>query len=225
MLIPIVQGGISVSAPVAVTFVTSVVSGSNTDPYTFSGASPAAGANDIVLVSVCSGSETRTINSVTVDGNAMTEVAASEGVVVLALYQYAGSTSGSGDIVVDFTAGQGRCGIGVYTLANASSTVSDTLTATASSGGISGTIDCPANGAVIGIGSARSGNDSDPAEFSWTLSTENFDQQIESGNDTSQTGAFEEFAAAQTNLTVTCTPNRSYVSNSGRLVAAAYAPA
>ena len=206
------------------TFVESAVSASNTDPYTFSGASPAAGASDIVLVSVCSGSESRTINSVTVDGNTMTEVATNAGVIVLAIYQYAGSTSGSGDIVVDFTGGQGRCGIGVWTLADASSTVSDTVTATSSSGGISGTIDCPANGAIIGIGSVRSGNDSDPAEWSWTLDTENFDQQIESGNDTSQTGAFQEFSAAQSGLTVTCTPNRSYVSGSGRLVAASYGP-
>ena len=212
-------------SPAEVTFSSSAVSGSNATAYTFSSAAPAAGANDLVLVSVFSGSESRTISSVTVDGNTMSAVASSSGTTILSVYQYAGSTSSDGDVVVTFSGGQGRCGIGVYKLENVDTTADDTLTATASSGGISGTIDCPANGAIVAVGSCRSGNDSDPAEFGWTLGTENFDQQIESGNDSSHTGAFEEFTSAQSGLTVTCTPNRSYASGSGRLVAVSYGPA
>jgi hypothetical protein len=210
-------GGVS---PVEVTFSSSNLLGTNTSTYIFTGAAPTATADDVVVVCITAGAETRTISSVTVDGNAMSLVIASNGAESCAIYSYAGSTDGSGDVVVTWSNGQGRCGIGVYVLTNASDTASDTASDVDTSGALSTTIDCPAGGAVIAMTGCRSSNDSDPAEFSWSLSAEDFDEQIEGGNDLSHTGGSEEFVAAQTSLAVTCTPNRTYAS--ARLLVASF---
>jgi hypothetical protein len=214
---------VGTSSAVELSFDGSHISGTNTSTYTFSAAAPAANATDIVVVTIFGGTETRTVSSVTVDGNAMSLIVASNGVEACAIYAYAGSTSTSGNIVVSWSNNQGRCGIGVYVLSNASVTASDTATTTDTSGAITTTIDCPANGCIIGVVGCRSGNDSDPAEFSWSGITENYDEQVENGNDASQTGASDIFMVAQTALSISCTPNRSYVA--GRMALASFGPA
>ena len=172
--------------------------------YSFTSVSFGTAASDrIVVVAIHWSAVTTTgsISSVTIGGITATEIATathsvSGATVQCALYAAAVPTGATGDVVVTLNETMDRCSIAAYRMVGASGvTPADTLTSTASPP--SGGIDCPAGGAMIG-GAAFY----EASAIAWTGITEDLDQ-----DDVIRFGSANlEFAATQTNLTITATP-------------------
>ena len=128
-------------------------SGSDASSYTFSDCMLGTGK---IIVAALTGNNTVDITGITVDGNTAAEVLSNEqGGTYMAMYQYNGNTSATGDIVVSASGTAGRMGILVYLVNNAA----DSATATASStSSMSTTIDVPEGGLLIAIGHSGNGN-------------------------------------------------------------------
>lgn len=196
--------------PATVAFITSAISASDLTTYTFSSVSlGTADANRIIIVNIaaCAASSGRTISSVTVAGITATQQvfqsAFSTASAESAIYTAAVPTGTTGNIVVTWSAGMLRCGIGVY---GSNTMMSATATATGSSTAnpANASINVSAGGFVVGCDTTY--RTSGAPTFTWTNLTENYDQNIEAGG-TSQTGASSNFSTAQTGLSITCTPS------------------
>ena len=176
-------------------------SGADATTYTFSGQSLGTAVSDRkILVGIAGGTSNRTVSSCTVGGVSATLVKRQQGAaqVTAELWIANVPTGTTGDVVVTWSGANDRMGIGVYRLLSsaASSTMgSNALTPT-------GTIDCPANGVIVGCVCQQG---SAPLTFTWTGITEKYDETCE-GN-TTQSGAFDAFATAQTGRTITATPS------------------
>ena len=131
-------------------------SGSDASSYTFSDCMLGTGK---IIVAGLTGNETKDITGITVDGNTATELTSNEqGGTYMAMYQYNGNTSATGDIVVSMSGTAGRCGILVYLVNNAA----DSATATANStSNAQTTIDVPEGGLLIAVGHFGNGTTPD----------------------------------------------------------------
>jgi hypothetical protein len=125
-------------------------------------------------------------------------------------------TGATGDIVVTFSANQGRCGIGWWaTYGLTSSTPTDTASTSTNGGALD--IDISAGGLGFGYGNSGAGT---ATTHTWVGLTEDFDAAVGTGNGW-HSGASLETATAATPLTVNCTgsgtpTNDQYVAASFR---------
>lgn len=209
-------------APASVSFAANTFDAVNRTAYTFSSQSIGTAApNRTVIVGITcvrSGSATTTGASVTVAGNSCTKVGAgptTDGRMteLWAVDLASGTTA---DIVVTWNDAALRCGIGVWAAYGIdSSAAHDSFGSSADP--LTGTIDCPAGGIVIGIANVT--GTSSAVTSQWTAGiTEDFDQYHDDSAENSSTGASGAFASAQTGLTVTCDCDQT-ATNAGLFVA------
>lgn len=213
------------------TFLQSVANDADLTTYTFPSqnlGTASAGRYIVALIAGSSGTSGRTISSVTIGG-----VSASQ----LGFVSEAGSTRASsiwiaavptgttGDVVITWSAGMGRCGVGLYSLTGAQTTAFDTATATATSGTtLSDTINIPAGGVCFSVATAQVSGD---YSWSWTNITEDFDTLLETGspNHNRFTGASDVFGSSQSGLALTATASSTIGSGSMLAVSLAAVPA
>ncbi len=208
---------------VSVSYVNTYTDTTDQTTYTFSGASIGTASGDrIVIVTIGSRANlARSISSVTIAGVTATAIATandtSGGADIAAMYAAAVPTGTTGNIVVTFSAAMLRCAIGVFAMTGASGvTPHATMTDnTISTGVFTGTIDCPANGAIVGT-AFGSGNGSQAA--TWSGITEDFDTQPETTSN-NVSAAHANFSTAQTGLTVSATITGTNPANGGLAVA------
>lgn len=181
----------------ATTFVTSASSTTGTDSYTFSSITLSAG--HIVVGTVARQVGVGTITGLTVDGAGATSVVQSANSNSrAAIFIISQGSSTTGNVVVNWSGNQQRCGIGVWHIAGLSSaTATDTLTSTANPP--SGTMDFVAGGAGVGIGYSNG------VPNTWTGLDEDFDVDIIAG--AGMGGASRDFASASLSHTVTFDPS------------------
>lgn len=191
------------SAPVATTYLSNSVSGSNLTTYTFSSVS--LGTADKIVVGALghSGNTGRTLSSVSVGGSGTTSLVqqtyeAGAQTIIASLW-IVDRPASSGDIVLTFSGGMTSAGIIVYGVDNASSTANDTAVSTATP--LTDTIDCEAGGAIIGVAAFSKVS----TTTTWTGITEDVDTVMETNEFI--TGAHDDFETAQSALTITATPS------------------
>lgn len=199
--------GASSAAPVEVTFRASAVSAANATEYTFSSQPLGSGTRKIAIVPTQIGSN-RTIDAVTADGSSMTSAVTTTPPTSdrMSIFYLDATTEGStGDVVVTMSGAASNCGIGIFTLANAASGAPTDTAEVVDEGSptsVNTTVNCDANGAIIGGVYAKWSAD---RTFSWTnLANESYDEFVETSVG-GHSGAFEEFATAQTNRSITAT--------------------
>jgi hypothetical protein len=177
------------------------VSGQNS--HTFSAVDFGAADAGRKIIAACYNSSglPGTIAAVTLGGVSASEIVAvaSSTNNQLGLWQADVPTGTTGDVFIDQTAdGQGEIyGAAIWRVIGAAAAADDTLTSTANP--MTGTINCPAGGVIIGAGTDFTTS----ATYTWAGITEVYDTTA-LGND-SWSGASDVFIAAQTNLTITCT--------------------
>ncbi len=205
------------------TYITSAENAANQSSYTFSSQPIGAAASNRVVVICITGNGgaagTATVTGVTVGGNSCTkandvldnECAASIWYVSLA----SGTTA---DVVVTWTGAKGDCGIAIYTVLTSTATPSVTYSASAAAP-ISVSATFGAGSAVIGS-VAWSYGGSDPLT-TWANLTEDDDTPVESGQ-VSSSCASDNFAAAQTSLSIQAAPSLSTTNEA--LVVAVWGP-
>jgi uncharacterized protein YbaA (DUF1428 family) len=216
MLMPIYSSYNKSVASIAYT--ATAVSTASATVYTFSSQALGTAASDRLIV-VSSDNYDGTTSGITVAGVTAAAVVQASGTNSRAgLWQAAVPSGTTGDIVVTLGAGNDRQGIGVWAIYGANSSASDTATDADSSDPLTVSMDCPANGVMIGVGAAHT---TGTKGYSWTNLTENFDAVIRAS--TQHTGASASFEAAQSGLTITCDPASN--NNGGCMVAASWGPA
>lgn len=191
------------SEPVTISYTDHAISTVDSNVITFSTrAIGTAAANRLVVVGVTgfNGVALRSVLSLTVAGVSATIVKATPGTNGAAeVWIAAVPTGATGDIVVTWSGGVQRTGIGVWAIYGASATAYDTGNSTADP--LTDTINID-NGGVL-IACEFSQGSGGTVTTTWTNITENYDESIE-GN-TSQSGASDAFATAQTGRTITAT--------------------
>lgn len=198
--------------------------------YTFNNCAVGSGTRKILVVAHGATGASATLDSVTVDGNAATLVVDAHGaneLVAIWRFDASGSVGASVTITLTYSAAIGGCDIGIMTLAGvATGAASDTAKdddSTSSTDTADLTIDCPAGGVIIGAATARING---TPSYNWAnLSTVayNFDGVDGAGSGQPISLAYEKFAAAQTNLAVTCSTPGSIIRGIYG-VAASFAP-
>lgn len=213
----------STAIPASIVFTDNSVSGTNGTVFTFSSQSLGTATTDrqilVTLWGRDDGAGSPALTSVTVGG-----VTATVDITYLsgsnrnraAVVRAAVPTGTTGDVVVTFDTTVERCGIGVYAMYDAATSVTDTGFSEAST--MTDTLNIPANGVAVGIAAIGGGG----RTYTWTNLSEDFDEAVE--GDETYTGAHDAFETEQTALAITCTP--SGVDASGRsFVIASYGPA
>ncbi len=178
--------------------------------YTFSTKSFGTATSDrIVVVGIAARSSTGsiTISSVTIGGVSATvrasAINAGSGTEFASIYTASVPTGVTGDVVIVFSGGMQRCAVMIYRMVGASSAVpNDSQTDTTLTGQVlSVSMNCPANGVIIGAGFSASGG---TAASTWTGITEDADAALETAAN-NYTSASLAFVAQQTGLTVSAT--------------------
>jgi hypothetical protein len=185
------------SPPPTLTYVTNAISAANLTTYTFSSVDiGAADATRYVIVSVY-GLNTATISSASIGGISadIIEQRTNDGLVT-GLIGASVPTGTTADIVVTFSTGQQRSGIGVWQAINLAST---TPTDTATDIGTSLTLDVNVldDGFVV-----AAAHDSGDPNFSWSGATARFDVSNEGSTDLG--GADESGLSAATPYALSC---------------------
>lgn len=176
------------------------VLGTDTSSYDFTTQSfgAATSADYIIIATGARATNPRTIDSVTIDGNAASIVqqvdfadGTNDHIAGIAIAQATGNSSGT--VNVTFSGTCLRCGLGVYLVTNLlSTTATDTATDTGNSP--SATLDISAAGIAAGIVFCANGPNA------WTNLTERYDEEVESNY--WHTGAADAFASAQSSLAI-----------------------
>lgn len=196
-----------------VTHTDNVLSTSDLTTYSFAGRSiGTAAAGRLVVVAVHTGDTAdNTLASGTIGGVAATVIGtsrANDGVVwaCTGLMYAVVPTGTTATIEVTWSAATFRCYIGVFAVYDLTSTTphDSNVTATGDPCDISG-IDVPAGGVAIAAASVYDATNSSPT-FAWTNLTERYDATGEGVNE-GYSGACDNFAAAQSSMTITANPN------------------
>lgn len=197
----------SAAAGLAVTKTDQVGSGTNQSSYTFTSRAIGAATPDrYVIVAYAlqqQGGGTSADPTITVGGAACTSLGSQTsgiaGRVGLAISSSPFTTGTTATIVVNEGSNQHSCEITVFSVTGLSSiTPFDTLGN--SSTPATGDIDCQAGGVII----AAALVETDATSVSWTNLTESSD--LSDGDTITHSTAFDIFATAQTNRTITATP-------------------
>lgn len=186
----------------AVTYLSTTGSTTNTTTYTFSSQGiGSASANRYVIIGITSRTLSGTggnITSLTVGGISCTinsEIANSGNVTCIGIANV--PTGTTADVVATFDETQTQCDIAIWTATDViSTTASDTLTSTAADP--SGTIDVTAGGFIVAI--AKDDTGTAPPAATWTELVEDFDALDANGNN--KTGAHKEYVGASSGLTI-----------------------
>jgi hypothetical protein len=198
------EGSVETTAS-TVGFTASAVSTSNLTTYTFSSQAIGTATSDrkIVIAVTADGGSAR-VSTLTVGGVSATvaDNTIAAGADDMEVWQAAVPSGTTADVVVVWSTGVSRCGVGLFAVAGAPLRLYDVSTDVTNSGALTTTISCPAGGVIIGA--AQNGAN---ASYTWAGITERYDETIE--GTISHTGASLAFASAQNNLTVTCTPSAS----------------
>lgn len=176
------------------------VSTANATTYTFTTTAIGTAASDRLIIVACSadGSAARTLNSGTIAGVSATVFATTNnGNACFAFMIALVPTGTTGDIVITWSGGCVRAGIGVWAAYNVQSTTPTDRQQSSASNSVS--VNISAGG--VGAGGACNDNATTP-NFSWTQFTENYDEQEEPNFNHS--GACNAYATAQTGLSVDC---------------------
>jgi len=208
LLLP--AGGATVSVvPATVTYVDDDGDDSDATSYTFTSLGTGTADDNRQVFIVVSyigggygGQSADTLTSVTIGGNTATihaTIVAASPFWVSSIVSYPLTSGTSTTVVVSMSGTSEACAVNSFSVIGASSTASDTLTSSATTP--TGTIDCPANGVIIG-GACRNQTSS----WTWVGITERFDGSFEGGEDNGRSVASLAFAAAQSGLTITATP-------------------
>ena len=204
-----VQGG--GASAFGISFVDSFVNASELTTYTFTNKNIGAVAADRHIVVTLARQSSNAVNSVTVNGQTCKVVALTENtdnfstIWVTEAWVPTGTTAVTVTVVFAGTAEQ--CGVGLFRMVGASETVSASATDTdiTDNGAMTCTATVPAGGGYVC--SARGGNNPSHAwtDDDTTTPTEGFDEEIDGGQHHS--GAYNNTATSQTNLSVTVTPS------------------
>lgn len=189
-------------SPVVCTLTDHAVDSANASSYTFSAKSLGAASADRKIVVAAlrnSGGSTAGVSSMTIGGISATLIVAKNHVNECnsELWQANVPTGTTGDIVVNWGSSANRMGIGVWAVTGAAAAAYATSSSGSSVDNLTTTINCPASGCVI---AGAAGNSS---TFVWSGVTERFEDAPE-GTNQKGSGASDNFAAAQTGLTVAC---------------------
>jgi hypothetical protein len=202
---------------VTVSFTDSSVDGTDLTTYTFSTQALGTASSDRKIV-VGTGTVTgggATVSSITIAGIAATRVEQqANGQGIAELWQASVPTGTTGDIVVVFSGGVSRAGIGVWAVYNATTSAFDTGKSTADP--LTDTINVPSKGICIGFAITNDGT-----SMTWTNLTEEFDEAEEST--IRHSGASLTSENGSSGLTVTATS--STAPNGQCLVLASWGPA
>jgi hypothetical protein len=202
---------------------TDIISGS-ASTHTISGADLGVAASDRQIVYCYAGrdaSEYSSITSVTVGGTGLTKIVSHTkgGAIGYRTETWAGiiATGTSADIVITQGANCFDTASTWYHMTGAAVGAAYTATSPSSTatGAISASINCDANGVIIGSAQCNAG-----FPFSWTNITERSDLDNASPDGSSSMDTFED---AQSSLSITCTPTGSNASRAMTL--AAWSPA
>lgn len=174
--------------------------GTDTNSYSFTSQSfGAAQVGDYIIVAITGRAiNSRTISSVTIDGETATVVvfddftySSYDNVAAIAIAPASGN--GSGTVAITFSGSMVRCGIGVY-LATDLQSSTPTDTGIGEGATPSDTLNIDANGIAVGVTfSTDSGS-------AWTNLTSDYNVEIESGY--YHHAASDEFATEQTALSI-----------------------
>lgn len=212
-------GAIKSSGTVSVTHQGSAVDASNLTTYSFASQPLGSGIRKIVVIFTQTGSAENAASSVTIDGQSASLAEAKSGGTSddIEAWYYDDTTgsdvSSTGTVEITWGGAKSNTGIDIYTLTGAASGAPDSGDSASTSDestptSINDTVNCPANGAIIGGVYSRSGTD---RTFTWTnLANEpaSSDTAIEAGLGT-KSSAYEEFTAAQTARSITATASGS----------------
>ena len=193
-------------AAIVRTWVTSSNEDGSATTYTFSSiALGAASGHRLIAIVGANNTAARTISSVTVDGvSAVTcGSAVTSTNTTVAFYIATASGNTTGDVVVEWSAGQIMCGVGVWNIANLGSTtpshsVSDTTMVLGELYG--GTVNNTAGGALFGIAFNRAAT-----AFNWLGLTEDADVTIDAGTKRVTYASVELASATATTASATLT--------------------
>lgn len=186
------------SSAKSIVYTDSVASASDLTTYTFAGRAISTAAADRYVIVGVGGSNSADVSSLTVGGNSATEIIdVADGVSAYAGLWIVNVTTGTtADIVVTFSGGINRCGIGVWAAYGLSSgTPLDSDTSVAAPGSI--TLTTTAGGIAVSFANGNAGGGSD----SWTGVTEDFDISGEASH--AFTGGSAATAGASLGITVT----------------------
>lgn len=204
-------------------FTTSAFDAVDRTTYTFSSqAIGDASASRYVIVGATSASGSQTVSSMTIGGiSASLIVSLGDSVESgyrAELWAAAVPTGTTADVVVTYSGGVVRCGIGIWRMVGGSVTPTDT--ASASADPASDTINVAAGGGLCAI--VLWSNTGAPYTTSWTGVDEDFDTNFGEG-DTNYSGGSKLYAAAQTGMTISASSDGS--TNREAMVAASFPPA
>lgn len=183
----------------SVVYQTNVGSTSDLTTYTFTAAAigTASPNRAVVIVAATVGAALRTISTVTIGGVSASLVKQqTQGFSDTEMWIAAVPTGTTGDIVVTYSAGTLRCGVGVWAVYNLQSmTALTTSGSTASPNSLN--LNTTANSIVI----AGCGTTSGGTSFSWAGVTERYDADF----DITQTGGDATISTPETPRTITAT--------------------
>ena len=218
MLNQLVGFGGKKAAVITLTFIGNTIDSGIGPTYTFSGhAIGTAADNRQVVVAVVSGSNaSRTINSVSVGGTALTEIIEALGGTVLPIALYAGAipTGATADIVVTMSGSEDALQVGVWAMYGAA--VGASATATNEDTPPAAAIAIPGGGVAIGAS-----NNVGTAGVTWTGATERYDEQVETGGGNVWGSGADNTTGGGTTPTITADQTTE---SSPVLVLAAWAP-
>lgn len=229
-LVPIISS--APGGPVEVTQTAVDKSTSNSSSYLFSsqslGALPEFNQERIIIIAT-GGLATVTgvtTSAVSISGNGATKIVeAASNFDTAALWAVSLQALTSGNVSITFTNTMNRVYCVTYRMIGASGlTPHDTATDVVTSGALNTTIDCPANGAIVGTSFMRRTTSASVATTAWTNLTEDVDDVVES-NASNFSSAHDEFVTLQTNRSITATNSGSGSSVDGRLALASWGPA
>lgn len=193
-------------APATATFVASLTGPANTavTTFTWTGFSIGAAAADrkvVACISLNALAAGQTISGLTIDGNAMTEVAQSalDAESISGMYEYELAAGTTAEFIVTASGNFYEGNLAVYTITGAALTVSSTAT-TSADDTPNTTLNCPANGCIIGTANSRAS----PTSAAWSGITERQDESHSVGAGI-HTSASDNFATQQTALAIACT--------------------
>lgn len=176
--------------------------------FTFSGRALGTPAADrIILVGTYgnrSAAGARSVSTLTANGTSLSLIKDWGGASANTMEVWGGvvTTGATGDVVVTFTGGDMvSCGIMVAAISGANSTVYATASSTADPPSVG--INVTAGGVVF----AYAANGGIAESFTWTNATEKFDEAIQVGG-LYHSGATDNYASAQTPITVTADPDQ-----------------
>jgi hypothetical protein len=190
----------SSAADAVATYRSNADSATNATVFTFSSIALGTGGKKIVGVGGGDVGDVA-ISGVTIDGNAMTSAGAAtvNSQNRMQFFYYDGATAATGDVVVTWASSNGSCTVTVWDATGAAAGgPSDVGTSTASP--LSDEITCQPGGFILGVGYVSGAGGE---TFAWTNLTEKVDEAV--GGDGNTTSASDNFAALQTEITITAT--------------------